>query len=160
MSSLPGQHAPNFELQDDQRRRVRLSDFARRWVVLYFYPQDETPGCNCQADEFTNLIESFQSVGSVVVGISPDPPDVHLRFRQSRRLRITLLSDPDHQVMRLYGAWVVSPSRVADLGRVVRTTFLVDPTGQIVWHWPEVIPEGHAARVHKRLKEFQAASGK
>lgn len=92
-----------------------------------------------------------------MVGVSPDSPESHKRFEKKYGLQVRLLADPEYVIMRKYGAWVDSQIGDARHGRVVRTTYILDPGGRIAWHWPEVIPSGHAARVSEKLAELRAA---
>lgn len=153
-SSFVGEVAPGFTLPSEQDMSVSLADYRGQWVVLYFYPQDDTPGCTCQATEFTELLQSFGQRNAVILGVSPDEPSTHRFFKKKYNLDLTLLSDPDAAVMRQYGAWVEMSIRGNTVGRVVRSTVLIDPAGDVAWHWPEVIPEGHAQRVYDRLASF------
>jgi peroxiredoxin Q/BCP len=153
-STARGKPAPDFELLDQRGRPVSLQSLRGKWVVLYFYPADDTPACTCQATEFTWLLWSFASKNATVLGISADSPQQHQKFIEKYDLKVDLLSDPDHRVMRSYGAWVDVPTGPAAPGRVIRNTFLIDPEGVIAWHWPEVIPWGHAKRVADRLESL------
>lgn len=153
-SPFIGQQAPAFVLLDENNQPVSLANHRGRWVVIYFYPQNDTPGCTCQANEFTDLLKSFRESNAVILGISPDSPESHRHFKDQYAIRIKLLSDPNHQVMSRYGAWVQSQYNDQSVPRVIRSTVLVDPAGRVAWHWPEVIPEGHAARVQEKLKEL------
>lgn len=154
-SMAVGRPAPRFRLPDQDGRPVGLEQFRDRWIVLYFYPKDDTPGCLCEAQEFTELIARFDEMGAEVVGISPDPPASHRAFKAKYGLKLTLLSDRDKRVMRQYGAWVRGEIAGEPFQRVVRSTCIIGPKGWIVEHYPEVIPQGHAERVLKRLKELQ-----
>ena len=156
-SDWTGSQAPSFELPDQQERMRSLDDQRGRWVVLYFYPKDDTPGCTCQATEFTSLLMRFEDLNAVVWGVSEDSPASHRRFADKHDLQITLLSDPDHEVMRAYDAWMDYPGRQG--GRAIRTTFLIGPEGTIRRHWPEVIPTGHAERVRDALADLQQDGG-
>ena len=158
-SPVIGKPAPEFTLADAGGGEQTLAGLRGKWVVLYFYPSDDTPGCTCQATQFTKLLKAFRDLNAEVIGVSEDSPEVHRKFTEKYRLALTLLSDPDHRVMRAYGAWVDSSLGPFTYGRVVRSTFVIDPTGIIRYHWPEVIPEGHADRVRARLAELQAAGG-
>ena len=155
-SPIVGRPAPAFTLSDHSDKPFTLADQRGRWIVLYFYPKDDTPGCTCQATEFTSLLKRFHSMNADVVGVSSDSPIIHQFFRTKYDLRITLLSDPHHEVMRKYGAWVTARFGDEEIGRVIRSTFLIDPAGQVAHHWPEVIPEGHAARVKEQLEAIRA----
>lgn len=150
-SKVVGMDAPDFSLVDADEKLVKLSSLRGKWVVLYFYPQDDTPGCQCQASEFTTLLSEFHHLGSTVMGVSPDSPASKRFFREKYALGITLLSDPEHVVMKRYGAWVTTTVGEQTEGRVIRSTFLIDPKGKIAYHWPEVIPQGHAERVKTKL---------
>jgi peroxiredoxin Q/BCP len=149
-----GRDAPDFALPDQNGRRRRLSDQRGQWVVLYFYPEDDTPGCTCQATEFTELLFQFEQLGATVWGVSDDSVASHRRFAEKHELAITLLSDTDRRVMRAYDAWM---DYSGSGGRTVRTTFLIGPDGKVRRHWPEVIPQGHARRVQQALAEMQNA---
>ncbi len=157
-SPLTGHPAPAFTLQNDLGQPVSLADYQGQWLVVYFYPQDDTPACTCQATEFTDLLGRFKAFNTAVIGISPDTPDTHRRFRQKYSLTLTLLSDHDHQATRQYGAWHQMGWQDQTIGRVIRSTFLINPQGRIAHHWPEVIPQGHAARVHQKLESLRATS--
>ena len=150
-SDFTGMQAPDFTLPDSQGNPVSLSGQRGKWVVLYFYPKDDTPGCTCQATDFTRLLFQFETMNAELYGVSEDSPASHRRFIEKHNLRVPLLSDPDHSTMRRYGAWVDTPQG----GRVIRSTFIVGPEGTIRYHFPEVIPEGHAERVRQILYELQ-----
>ena len=154
-SPLVGKKAAAFTLPNQDEQPVSLEDFRGQWVVLYFYPEDDTPGCMCQATEFTRILDDFFGLDAQVVGVSPDSPKSHRQFIKKHALAFPLLSDPSHDVMRQYGAWVDSGFGPGTEGRVLRTTFLIDPQGRIAYHWPEVIPQGHAQRVRNKLEELR-----
>lgn len=156
-SPVVGQAAPDFTLNDHNDAPVTLSKQQGRWVVVYFYPKDDTPGCTCQATEFTELLFRFHRMKAEVYGISPDSTESHRAFIKRHRLALPLLSDPDHKVMAQYGAWVQTSLGERRYGRVIRTTMLIDPKGVIRYHWPEVIPKGHAERVRQKLEALQRA---
>ena len=157
-SQVVGHKAPDFTLKDQNNKDVRLADLRGQWVVLYFYPADDTPGCTCQATEFTQLLSRFRQMNARVYGISADSPASHRDFIKHYNLGLDLLSDPGHRVMKEYGAFVTATLGEQQYGRVIRTTMLVDPEGVIRHHWPEVIPEGHADRVRAKLAMLQGKS--
>ena len=159
-SRAVGMTAPRFAAPDQNEKTVKLDHFLGKWVVLYFYPRDDTPGCVCEATEFTDLLWKFHAVQAEVVGVSPDSPEKHRAFQKKYGLQIRLLSDTKLQVMRKYGAYVEAAVGNMKNGRVVRSTFLIDPNGKIAYHWPEVIPQGHAARVKKKLDQLRTATDK
>lgn len=101
-----GDVAPDFCLPDQDGVEVCLSSLRGRWVVLYFYPRDNTPGCTREARDFSERLEEFERLGAVVLGVSKDSVESHRRFRERHGLRVTLLSDPEHRVIEAYGAWV------------------------------------------------------
>lgn len=156
-SAAIGQIAPSFVLLDQDEKPVRSLSLRGSWVVLYFYPKDDTPGCACEATEFTELLTEFRQMNAKVYGINQDTLESHRMFRKKYGLELDLLSDPTANTMRSYGAYVDSKFGVVDAPRVIRTTFLIDPKGRVRSHWPEVIPEGHAERVKNKLKQLQAS---
>lgn len=157
-SPITGKPAPDFTLMNQDSKPVQLRDLRGQWVVLYFYPKDDTPGCACQATEFTQLLYDFKDMNATVLGVSADSPSSHQHFIDKYSLKLELLSDPTQRVMQQYGAYVQSSLGDKSYGRVIRSTYLIDPEGIIRYHWPEVIPEGHAQRVRDKLEELQNAS--
>lgn len=142
-----GTMAPSFALPDHDGNRVSLRDFAGRPVVLYFYPKDNTPGCTTQACEFRDAWEAVQETGAVVLGVSPDGPASHAKFRRQRRLPFPLLADADHAVAERYGAWGEKQLFGRKYQGIRRTTFVIDGTGVIRHVFERVKPKGHAAQV-------------
>jgi thioredoxin-dependent peroxiredoxin len=153
-SLLAGKPAIDFTLLDQNGKAVSLREQRGYWVVLYFYPEDGTPGCACQAEEFTLTHSKFERLSARVYGVSPDTVASHRQVSRDLKLKVTLLADPEHKVMEAYGAWVQTTFG----SRVIRSTVLIDPEGRIVYHWPEVIPEGHAERVRVKLEEIRMAA--
>lgn len=150
-SNLIGEIAPDFELQGDDGKTHKLSDYKGQWVILYFYPKDDTPGCTCQANEFTQHKDAFTAAKATIIGVSPDSIQSHNAFREKHNIGVTLLSDPSHEMMKSYQAW----GKVGDKERTTRSTFIISPEGQIAFHYPKVVAEGHAARVLNHLKSIQ-----
>jgi len=150
-----GAAAPPFSLPDQDGVTRSLRDYTGSWVVLYFYPKDDTPGCTTEACEFTAGIRDFDDLDAVVLGCSPDPPERHRRFIEKHALALTLLSDPSHRVMSRYGAWGEKTMYGRKVTGVVRSTVLVDPRGVVAWHWPNVKAAGHAAKVREQLAELR-----
>ena len=130
-----GKPAPDFELTSDEGKTVRLSDFRGRPVVVYFYPKDDTPGCTAQACGIRDAWGEFESRGAVVLGVSPDDESSHVKFKQKYGLPFTLLADPDHAVADDYGVW----------GE--RSTFVIDPDGNVAKVMRRVKPDTHAQQV-------------
>jgi peroxiredoxin Q/BCP len=150
-----GRAAPTFELLDQDEAKVSLADFKGSWVVLYFYPRDDTPGCTTEACEFTEGIEAFRGLNALVLGCSPDPPAKHRKFIDKHDLGVRLLSDPEDGVMEAYGAWGEKKMYGKTVTGVIRSTVLIDPQGKVVHHWPNVKAKGHAAKVQERLEELR-----
>jgi peroxiredoxin Q/BCP len=150
-----GQVAPEFALLDQDGKEIRLDEFRGRWVVLYFYPKDDTPGCTTEACEFTEGIEAFGALDAEVLGCSPDSPEKHRRFIAKHDLKVRLLSDPDHVVMERYGAWGEKKLYGRVSVGVIRSTVIIDPHGKIAHRWKKVSAKGHAAKVRERLEELR-----
>jgi len=149
-----GEKAPDFSLENQAEEKVTLKQFAGKWVVLYFYPKDNTSGCTVEAQEFTVLKGEFASRGAVILGVSPDSPKSHSNFIGKKDLGITLLSDPDHKVIETYGAWQLKKNYGREYYGVMRSTFLIDPEGKIAYVWPKVKAKGHAGAVKVKLDEL------
>ena len=152
-----GKKAPPLRLEDPDGKKVSLGDFAGRWVILYFYPRDDTPGCTTEACDFTARIEDFQGADAVVVGVSPDDGASHRKFLAKHKLRVVLLSDPDHRVLEAYGAWGEKTMYGRTTEGVIRSTVIIDPAGKVAHHWARVQAKGHAEKVLEKLRELQAA---
>jgi peroxiredoxin Q/BCP len=153
----PGDLAPEIALPDDAGTIHRLADRQGRWTIVYFYPKDDTPGCTIESCQFRDADESFRAEGADVWGISPDGAASHRRFREKFDLPFTLLSDEDHAVAELYGAWQLKTMYGRESMGIQRSTFLVDPDGRIARSWPRVKAEGHAAEVLTELAALAAA---
>ena len=151
-----GKPAPKFTLHDEDGAAVRLSDLAGQWVVLYFYPKDDTPGCTVEACEFTSGLAGFAKLRAAVLGCSRDSPESHRRFIAKHKLKVRLLSDPDHTAMEAYGAWGEKSNYGKKTLGVIRSTVLIDPKGRVAYHWPTVKAAGHAEAVHTKLAELSA----
>jgi peroxiredoxin Q/BCP len=158
MELKTGNKAPEFALPDQDESRVSLKDYKGQWVVLYFYPKDNTSGCTVEAEDFTKELKKFEKLGAIVLGVSPDSPKSHRKFIDSKKLKITLLSDPDHKVLDKYGAWQLKKSYGREYYGVVRSTFLIDPQGKVARAWEKVKVKGHVDEVKNRLKELSASS--
>ncbi len=151
-----GAPAPDFRLPDATGTEHGLSDYRGRWVVLYFYPADDTPGCTTEACQFRDRHAAIEAAGAVVLGVSPDDPASHARFQAKYDLPFTLLADVDHRVAERYGAWQLKTSYGRSQMGVVRSTFLIDPEGRIARVWPKVKADGHAEEVLAALTDEQA----
>jgi thioredoxin-dependent peroxiredoxin len=157
-ASLPevGRPAPDFELPDDQGNPRRLSDARGRWLVLYFYPKDDTPGCTTEACEFRDAHTDVQRSGAEVWGISVLGSGSKAAFKAKFGLPFALLADEDHAVAERYGTWVEKENYGRRYMGVQRATLLIDPQGVVRRVWPKVRPEGHAAEVLAALGEEQS----
>ncbi len=145
----PGDTAPRFSLPDQDGQTVSSDSLKGSTAVVYFYPADDTPGCTTEACQFNDNLQQFQQAGVPVIGVSPDAPEKHVRFRNKYGLRFTLLSDPAHQAMAAYGAWGERPGKPEG---VIRSTVLVGPDGTVKKAWYGVKADGHAADVLEALK--------
>ena len=146
-----GKRAPSFTLPDQDGNQLRLADLRGRWLVLYFYPKDDTPGCTVEACEFTDSIKDFESLDATVLGCSPDSPESHRRFIAKHDLSLTLVSDESKAMMQEYGAWGEKMLYGRKLTGVIRSTVLIDSDGKVAHHWKRANAKGHAASVQKRL---------
>ncbi len=147
-----GSKAPLFCLSDQLDTKTCLKDQSGKWVVLYFYPKDNSPGCTIEAMDFSKEKKNFEKENAVIFGISPDSGKNHCDFIEKRNLSITLLSDSDHSVAEKYGVWGVKKLYGREFSGIRRSTFLVDPQGTITFTWYGVSVIGHAAEVLKKLK--------
>lgn len=145
--------APNFCLPDENGKQVCLEDFRGRWVVLYFYPKDNTPGCTMEAKDFSENIKKFDEIGAVVIGISSDSMESHRKFKERYDLKIILLSDKNKVALEKYGVWKLKRLYGREYKGVERSTFLIDPSGEIIYEWRNVKVRGHVDEVLKKLKE-------
>jgi len=155
MAITIGDKAPEFTLPDQDGKKVSLKDFKGKWLVLYFYPKDDTPGCTIEGIEFTAQLPAFKKMGAVVVGVSGDPAERHCDFIKKHSLGVTLLTDADKGMMKRYGAFRQKLLYGKSFLGIVRSTVLIDPKGVVAHHWPKVSADGHAAAVLQRLKELK-----
>ncbi|MFP4418036.1 MAG: thioredoxin-dependent thiol peroxidase [Fibrobacterota bacterium] len=146
-----GHKAPVFSLANQDGKNVSLNDFQGKWVVLYFYPKDDTPGCTKEAIDFSELLSEFTLNDAVVLGVSPDPQQSHQKFKAKHGLTVQLLSDPEHAALEQYGVWKEKNKFGKKYWGVERTTFLLDPQGVIRQVWDTVKVEGHAKQVVESL---------
>jgi len=153
-----GDNAPDFCLPDQDDEEVCLEGFLGRWVVLYFYPRDNTKGCTMEATDFTSNLEDFESLDATVLGVSPDSTRSHQRFAERHGLKVTLLSDPEHGVLERYGVWQLKKRFGREYFGVVRSTFLIDPEGRIRHIWRKVRVKGHVEEVKQKLSELHEKS--
>ena len=142
-----GDTAPDFSLPADGEGSVALQDFRGRKLVLYFYPKDDTPGCTTEAQAFRDASDDFGRAAASILGLSPDKPVRHDRFKAKHSLPFVLGSDEDHSVAEAYGVWVEKRMYGRTYMGVERSTFLIDEDGQIARIWRKVRVKGHAQAV-------------
>ena len=147
--------APDFTLPDESGDTHTLSDYQGRWVVLYFYPKDDTPGCTVEACSLRDARDDLAELGAEVIGVSMDDASSHDKFKVKHSLNFTLLTDTNAEVMKLYGAW--GKKQFGKEG-VLRKTFIVNPEGQIVKVYGRVTPLGHGGKVVQDLTDLQKNS--
>jgi peroxiredoxin Q/BCP len=150
----PPYPASNFSLPDETGTAHSLKDFAGQWLVLYFYPADDTPGCTVEACSLRDARDDLAELGAQIVGISKDPISAHEKFKAKHSLNFTLLSDPDKVVINAYGAWGKKQFGVEG---TLRKTFIIDPNGTVVKVYGRVTPFGHGDQVIAELKRLKAA---
>jgi peroxiredoxin Q/BCP len=148
-----GQPAPAFKLQDQAGKWHSLADYKGKWVAMYFYPKDDTPGCTTQACGFRDNIFAFNKEGAVILGVSVDDVSSHKEFAEKHGLPFTLLADADKSVARQYGV-LKQYMGVMEMAR--RDTFIIDPQGRIAKHYESVDPEGHSQVVLADIKALKA----
>lgn len=152
MKQVPYQ-APDFSLPDENGEVKTLADFKGKWLVLYFYPKDDTPGCTTEACSLRDARDELMEAGAEVVGISKDQASDHEKFKAKYKLNFTLLSDSEGRVIEAYGAW---GKKMFGKEGILRKTFLINPQGQVVKVWGRVTPLGHGQQVTEALKRHLA----
>ena len=148
-----GVPAPDFTLQDDTNTTRSLSDYRGQSLVLYFYPKDDTPGCTTEACNFRDDYSAYQQAGVTILGVSPDTPKSHAKFKAKFGLPFPLLADVDHKVCEQYGVWGRKKMMGKEYDGVFRTTFIIDAQGKIAKVFENVKPAEHSAEVLEALKE-------
>ncbi|MET3576304.1 thioredoxin-dependent thiol peroxidase [Bhargavaea ullalensis] len=153
--TLEGLSAPGFALKDKDGSTVSLEDFkGKSYVVLYFYPKDQTPGCTTQACDFRDRNEEFEKLNAVILGVSPDSAASHEKFIDKHGLPFRLLVDEDHEAAEAYGVWKLKKNFGREYMGIERSTFLIDPTGTVVKEWRKVSVKGHVEEALEELKEL------
>jgi len=151
-----GQIAPDFSLQDQDGQTRSLADARGRWVVVYFYPRDDTPGCTKEACAFRDGLPRFGRLDALVWGVSADDGRAHQKFAAKYGLNFPLLVDAGRSMLEAYGAWVEKSMAGRSYMGVQRITYLIDPEGKVARAWAKVKPEAHAEEVAAALVELQA----
>ena len=147
--------APDFSLQDQFDKTHALKDYAGKWVVLYFYPKDDTPGCTKEACSFRDEFGEIQKLGAMVLGVSKDSVKSHAKFAEKYNLNFPLLADEDKTVMKAYNAYGLKKFMGREYEGTIRKTFIINPNGEIAKEYPNVTPKDHAIAIIKDLKELQ-----
>ncbi len=150
-----GDRAPEFCLPDTDNQETCLRDFAGMWVVLYFYPRDNTSGCTREALDFSAARDDLEHRNAVVLGVSADSVESHQNFVAKHDLKVTLLSDVERTVLARYGAWQLKKLYGKEFWGTVRSTVLIDLEGMIAYIWPKVRVNGHVEAVKQKLEELR-----
>ena len=147
--------APEFCLKNQNNQDVCLKDFKGTWIVLYFYPKDNTPVCTLEAKDFSYYIKEFENLGAKIIGISPDSLDKHKKFEKNHNLSFNLLSDQNNEILKKYGAWKLKKFYGKVFMGVIRSTYIIDPRGIIVYIWSKVKVRDHVKEVMNKLIELK-----
>ena len=147
MTIQQGTPAPQFSLPDETGTVRNLSDFAGQTIVLYFYPKDDTPGCTTEACNFRDDYSAYEQAGVTILGVSPDSPKKHTKFKEKYGLPFSLLADENHEVCEMFGVWGQKKFMGREYMGVMRTTFVIGPDGIIKKVFEDVKPADHSAEV-------------
>lgn len=147
--------APDFKLKDQDGKFQTLKSFAGSWLVLYFYPKDDTPGCTTEACSLRDANDELISLGAQVVGISKDDVPSHLKFKAKHKLNFTLLSDVEGSTIKAYGAW---GKKMFGREGILRKTFIISPEGKILKTYGRVTPLGHGRQVIEDLTKLKSST--
>jgi len=147
--------APNFTLPDQEGKLHTLEDYRGKWVVLYFYPKDDTPGCTKEACSFRDEKSHLEELGAVVLGVSADDVKSHRKFHAKHGLNFPLLANPEKDMICAYGAWGTKSLYGKEYQGVFRCTYLIDPKGRVARVWDKVKPDEHALEVARALVELR-----
>jgi peroxiredoxin Q/BCP len=146
--------APMFTLPDSMGTTHSLEDFKGKWVILYFYPKDNTPGCTKEACSFRDNAAEFTAKNAVILGVSKDSVSSHKKFSDTFSLSFPLLSDERLETIKAYGAWGKKKFMGKEFDGILRSTVLIDPSGEIVKRYEKVDPVAHASEILQDLDEF------
>ncbi|MBP1948099.1 thioredoxin-dependent thiol peroxidase [Virgibacillus litoralis] len=153
MSVEIGKQAPDFTLPNQDGKKVSLSDFKGKYVVLYFYPKDMTPGCTTEACDFRDAQESFSELDAVIIGVSPDPVEQHQKFIDKHDLPFLLLADEEHKVAEDYDVWKLKKNFGKESYGIERSTFIIDKEGNLQKEYRKVKVEGHVEKALEFIRE-------
>ncbi len=151
-----GDTIPDFCLPNQDEEEICFRDVKGRWIVLYFYPKDNTPGCTTEACDFTEALPDFTALEAIVLGVSPDSPKKHRNFIEKKGLKITLLADEEKELCKKFGVWQLKKNYGREYMGVVRSTFLIAPNGTLAYKWEKVRVKGHVNEVKAKLEELKA----
>ena len=151
-----GRKAPAFNLPSSTGGKLALKDLAGKYVIVYFYPRDNTPGCTTEANDFNAALRKIKARDAVVVGVSKDSIDSHCKFADKFDLKFPLLSDPDGSMLEKYGAWGEKNMYGKKSMGIIRSTVLIGPDGKVIKHFPKVKVNGHVEAVMKALDEARS----
>jgi len=146
--------APNFSLSSTEKYNFTLKDKIGKYVVLYFYPKDDTPGCTIEAVDFNKLLPKFQKLNCEIYGISKDTLNSHNKFKDKYKIKFNLLSDEEIKVLKLYKVWAMKKFMGREFLGILRTTFLIDQKGKIIKIWENVKVKDHAKEVLETLENI------
>lgn len=149
-----GDTAPDFTLVDDGRKERSISEEKGKWVLIYFYPKDDTPGCTKEACAIRDVYNDFKKLGVTVFGVSKDSVASHIKFKEKYELPFSLLSDESGEMIEQYGAWQEKSMYGKKFMGIVRMSYLVDPEGKIAKVYPKVAPTEHALEILADIREF------
>jgi thioredoxin-dependent peroxiredoxin len=152
-----GSVSPDFCLSNQDDVEICSRDLRGKWIVLYFYPKDSTPGCTTEACEFSDAIDDYDDMGAIILGVSADSTKSHRNFIEKKLLGITLLSDPTTQMMQDYSVWAMKKNYGKEYMGIVRTTYIIDPQGIVKAAWSNVKVKDHVAKVKEELAKLQTA---
>lgn len=158
MADLVNKKAPDFKLKDQDDEVRSLADYEGRWILLYFYPKDATPGCTIEAQCFRDKLNYLKKLGVQVLGVSADDTESHRKFAMAQKLNFPLLADVDKKVINKYGVWVEKSMYGKTYMGIRRDSFLIDPKGKIVKHYIKVSPSEHPEEVTRDVRDFEAAA--
>ncbi|MBO6938749.1 MAG: thioredoxin-dependent thiol peroxidase [Deltaproteobacteria bacterium] len=157
MAITKGKKAPAFNLPSHEGGKVRLSDLAGKYVVVYFYPKDSTPGCTTEAKDFRDAQKKLKKLDAVVLGVSKDSIASHEKFATKQELNFPLLSDPEGKVLEKYDAWGEKKMYGRTFMGIIRSTVVIGPDGKVVEHFPKVRVKGHVDKVIEAIEAHRAA---
>ena len=150
-----GKRAPAFKLASSEGGTASLAGYKGKYLVVYFYPRDDTPGCTIEARDFSAALKKLEKIDAAVVGISKDSVESHCKFRDKHKLKLPLLADPDGKVIEAYGAWGEKNMYGKKSMGIVRTTVIVDPEGKVAKVFPKVRVDGHVDKVLAAITELR-----